>query len=46
MDFSGLYVDEVYLFLGVFLDGFISCKCCGEGLFEMKCFYFFKNKIL
>lgn len=37
----GLYVDLDYLFLGVFLDGVIKCKCCGEGLFEIKCFFLY-----
>lgn len=44
MDLSSLHVDEVHPFLGASPDGLISCKCCGEGLLEMKCSYLFKNK--
>lgn len=44
MDLSSLHVDEEHPFLGASPDGLISCKCCGEGLLEMKCSYLFKNK--
>lgn len=40
-DLSGLFVDEIYLFLGVFFDGLIGCKCCGGGLIEIKCIYMY-----
>lgn len=44
LDPSGLHVDEIYPFLGASPDGLISCKCCGEGLIEIKCSYMYQNK--
>lgn len=44
LDPIGLHVDELYPFLGVSPDGLISCKCCGEGLIEIKCSYMYQNK--
>lgn len=43
LDPSGLHVDEIYPFLGASPDGLISCKCCGEGLIEIKCTYMYQN---
>ncbi|KAK6191028.1 hypothetical protein SNE40_002778 [Patella caerulea] len=34
---SGLCVNEHYPHLGASPDGLVSCKCCGEGLLEIKC---------
>lgn len=44
MDLSGLHIDELHPFMGASPDGLISCKCCGEGLLEIKCSYMFQNK--
>lgn len=43
LDPSGLHVDEIHPFLGASPDGLISCKCCGEGLIEIKCTYMHQN---
>lgn len=41
----GLYVDSDYPFLGASPDGVIKCKCCGEGLLEIKCSFLYQNKM-
>lgn len=39
------YVDSDYPFLGASPDGVIKCKCCGEGLLEIKCSFLYQNKM-
>ena len=36
---SGLVVHESYPLMGASPDGVISCKCCGNGVLEIKCPY-------
>lgn len=42
---SGLFVDLVRLYFGVFLDLFVYCICCGVGLLEIKCFFLIVDEI-
>lgn len=44
--FCGLNIFVDYLFLGVLLDVYLYCKCCGKGLVEVKCLYLYRNEIL
>ena len=34
---SGLFMSQAYPYLGASPDVVISCKCCGEEMFEIKC---------
>ena len=34
---SRLFISEAYQYVGSHPDGAISCNCCGEGPFEIKC---------
>ena len=40
----GLFIDPNFPYLGTSPDGIIQCKCCGEGLVEIKCSFVHKNK--
>ena len=44
LELSGLHVDELNPFMGASPDGLMSCKCCGDGLVEIKCSYMYQNK--
>ena len=39
-----MHVDELNPFMGGSPDGLMSCKCCGDGLVEIKCSYMYQNK--
>ena len=41
---TGLFIDPSHPFIGASPDGLVSCKCCGEGLLEIKCSYMHQNK--
>ena len=41
----GLYIDPEIPFLGASPDGIVSCKCCGEGVLEVKCPFSIKDGI-
>ena len=41
---SGLFIDHDHPFLGASPDGIVSCKCCGNGLLEIKCSFTHQNK--
>ena len=41
----GLFIDPNFPFLGASPDGLIKCKCCGEGLVEIKCSFVHKNSL-
>ena len=36
---AGLFINPAYPHLGASPDGLVSCKCCGDGLVEIKCPY-------
>ena len=36
---AGLFINPAFPHLGTSPDGLVSCKCCGEGLVEIKCPY-------
>ena len=36
---AGLFINPVFPHLGASPDGFVLCKCCGNGLVEIKCPY-------
>ena len=40
---SGLHINPQWPHLGASPDGLISCKCCGDGLLEIKCPYKYKD---
>ena len=42
----GLIINTNYPHLGANPDGIINCKCCGEGLLEIKCQFSVKIFIL
>ena len=39
----GLIINTIYPHLGANPDGIINCKCCGEGLLEIKCQFSVKD---
>jgi len=39
----GLIINSSYPYLGASPDGLINCKCCGEGLLEIKCLFSIKH---
>lgn len=41
---AGLFIDHENSFLGASPDGVVSCKCCGEGLLEIKCSFSHQNQ--
>ena len=41
---AGLFINLDHPHLGASPDGLISCKCCGEGLIEIKCPYKFRDQ--
>lgn len=41
---SGLVLSPKYPFMGASPDGLIKCKCCGDGVLEIKCPYSCRNK--
>ncbi|XP_069116847.1 uncharacterized protein [Argopecten irradians] len=44
LQLCGLFVDKDHPFLGASPDGIVKCKCCGEGLLEVKCSFMYKNQ--
>lgn len=40
---SGLWLNNDYVYIGATPDGLVSCKCCGEGLLEIKCPFKYKD---
>jgi len=34
---AGFHIHPDYNYLGATPDGFVSCSCCGSGIFEIKC---------
>ena len=34
---AGLHIHPACFYLGATPDGFVSCSCCGRGIFEIKC---------
>lgn len=40
---SGLHVSKQYPYMGASPDGLVQCKCCGNGLLEIKCTYTHKD---
>ncbi|XP_062577470.1 uncharacterized protein LOC134239315 [Saccostrea cucullata] len=40
----GLFIDPDAPYLGASPDGIVKCKCCGEGLLEVKCSFVHQNK--
>ena len=43
---SGLNVDPRWPYLGASPDGFVNCKCCGQGVCEIKCPYAYKDAVI
>lgn len=43
LQLCGLFVDKDHPFLGASPDGLVKCKCCGEGLIEVKCSFMYKD---
>ncbi|KAK2559691.1 hypothetical protein P5673_017779 [Acropora cervicornis] len=43
---SGFFISTEYGFLGATPDGLVSCKCCGNGVIEIKCPFCQKDKDL
>jgi len=41
---AGLFVSTDFPHFGASPDGLISCKCCGEGLLEIKCPYKYREQ--
>lgn len=41
---TGLFVFKDYPFLAASPDGVVKCKCCGEGVIEIKCPYTLQNQ--
>lgn len=41
----GLFIDSTNPYLGASPDGLVSCKCCGEGLLEIKCSFTHQHKL-
>ena len=41
---AGLFINPDFPHLGASPDGLISCKCCGEGLLEIKCPYKYREQ--
>ncbi|XP_061195896.1 uncharacterized protein LOC133204152 [Saccostrea echinata] len=39
----GLFVCDLYPFMGASPDGKVTCKCCGTGLIEIKCSFTYQN---
>ena len=40
----GLFIDPDFPYLGASPDALVKCKCCGEGLLEIKCSFVHQNK--
>lgn len=40
----GLFIDPDFPYLGASPDALVQCKCCGEGLLEIKCSFVHQNK--
>lgn len=40
---SGLHVSKQYPYMCASPDGLVQCKCCGNGLLEIKCTYTHKD---
>ena len=40
---SGFYICKAYPFIGASPDGLVECKCCGEGLLEIKCLWTYRG---
>ena len=40
---SGLHISKKYPFMGASPDGLVRCKCCGDGLLEIKCTYAYRH---
>lgn len=38
---AGLFISTQYAYLGATPDGLITCKCCGEGVLEVKVGFIF-----
>ena len=43
---SGLNVDPRWPYLGASPDGFVNCKCCGQGVCEINCPYAQKDAVI
>lgn len=43
---SGFFISTEYGFLGATPDGLVSCKCCGNGVIEIKCPFCQRDKDL
>lgn len=41
---AGFVISEDFPFIGASPDGFVSCDCCGDGCYEIKCPYCFKQE--
>lgn len=41
----GLFLGHEYPFLGSSPDDLVECKCCGEGLLEIKWVFLYQNKM-
>lgn len=41
---AGLFINTELPHLGASPDGLVSCKCCGEGLIEIKCPYKYRDR--
>ena len=37
-------ISEKFSFIGASPDGFMSCDCCSDGCYEIKCPYFIKQE--
>lgn len=46
IDKSGLIISATYPFIAASPDGVVSCKCCGEGLIEIKCSFTHQDKYI
>lgn len=43
---SSFNIDLRWLYLGVFVDGIVDCRCCGIGVSGIKCLYMYKDFII
>ena len=43
LELAGLFVNPSYPYLGASPDGLVSCRCCGDGLIEIKCPFSIRN---